>query len=368
MHPEQKKVIIRKRVNAPLKLTTLQASYFNLMKQETMSLAEILEFCHKAGEPIVFHELWQLLLKLDQTNLLEQPRLSDWQGTQFDSKISLIAQKHNVTDGKSEKISASELKQLPFFRNLKDEILNLFASHSSIYNLKSGTFLCKQGDQDRSLFVILEGQASIYQTHTELNQRTLLSRCERGSVMGEVGFFLGENRTADIIMTQNGKIIKIEFIESLNEIIKKDVVPALRERLYFMQAILKSSFFRNLKDYAIDALLMLGEKVTLAENEILFREGDIGDSFYLIVQGNLVVTQRSQTINVLNAGSSLGEIAFLLKAQTRTATVKAQSPTLLMKITYSRLLQLIFNNIPLGYMIEQQGLERLQRDQNRRAG
>lgn len=362
MTPEQKQIKIRKIVNAPLQLTSNQKTYFNLMKQGQFSIARLLEFCHQTGEPIVFHELWQLLIKLDQTNLLESPQLSEWQGSHFDLKMTYLSNQHS---GGAEKATPSELKSLPFFRNLKDELLNIFSELSSVHKVVAGTQLCRQGEADRSLYVILEGQASIYKKLEDNGERVLITRCERGSVVGEVGFFLGEKRSADVIVTQPGKIIKIAFHEKLAEIIRVDAVKHMQERLYFMQALLKSSLFRNLADYTINSLLMMGQMISIRENDVLFKEGDVGDSLYIITQGSLVITQQIKTINVLNPGSVLGEIAFLIREQVRTATARAQTDCLLMKIPYGRLLELIFNNITLGYLIEKQALERIDKDKHR---
>jgi hypothetical protein len=66
--------------------------------------------------------------------------------------------------------------------------------------------------------------------------------------------------------------------------------------------------------------------------------------------------------------SNSGEIAFLQMIDKRTATVRAQSASLLMRIPHIRLSQLIFNNLTLGLLLEKLGVERLVRDQKRRVG
>lgn len=359
MSPEQKKIVIRKMVNDPLQLTPIQKTYFNLMKKGEFCLARLLEFCHQTGEPIVFHELWKLLIKLDHTHLLESPQLSEWQGSHFDLKMTYLSDQHQ---GGAEKVTPQELKGLPFFRSFGENLLQVFSELSSVHRIEIGTILCQQGGLDRSLFVILDGQASVYRNFDSKGERMLIARCERGSVVGEVGFFLGEKRTANVIMTQAGKVIRFLFHDKLNEIINFGAMKQLQERLFFLQALLKSHLFRNLADQTVNSLLMIGKMIHFSENEVLFKEGDRGDSLYIIVQGSIVISQKSQTINVLNQGAVLGEVAFLTKEQVRTASARAQSDGLLMKIPYGRLLELIFNNITLGYIIEKQALERMNKD------
>jgi len=60
-------------------------------------------------------------------------------------------------------------------------------------------------------------------------------------------------------------------------------------------------------------------------------EGDVGDSYYAITHGSVLVTQDEREIRRLDSGEGFGEIA-LLYAVTRTATVAATSRTTLLTI------------------------------------
>jgi MFS family permease len=61
-------------------------------------------------------------------------------------------------------------------------------------------------------------------------------------------------------------------------------------------------------------------------NETIFREGDPGDRYVIIADGQVEVTQMGRPINRLGAGEGIGEIA-LLQSVPRTATVTALEPT-----------------------------------------
>jgi CRP-like cAMP-binding protein len=364
MNPEQKKILIKNQLQFNRQLSPCQKEYFELMNTGDFSLKSLCEYYHKTGQIVSFREIWDLLVKLDKANLLIEPQLSDWQASNIDTKISSLAQAHV---GYHEKARASELKTLPFFRNLKDEIVDLLADLSSVHKGITGTLLCQQDKNDRALFVILEGQASIYRNIPGTNQRMLIVRVEKGSVIGETAFFLGEKRTADVIMSTPGKIVKITYDERLDEIIKAETAQNLKERFWFLQALIKSPLFINLPEPTFDALLYSGKTMHLSEREVLFREGDNSDCFYIIIQGSILISQKGDKINVLGSGDSFGEITFLHINEKRTATVTAQTPSLLMRIPNIRLTQLIYNNLALALLLEKTGIERLQKDQKRQA-
>src|SRR3954454_1142345 len=69
-----------------------------------------------------------------------------------------------------------------------------------------------------------------------------------------------------------------------------------------------------------------------ARRDVIFHEGDPGDSLHLIESGQVAVrvtTRRgdSATLDILGAGDALGELALLPPAAPRSATDEALAPT-----------------------------------------
>jgi len=72
-----------------------------------------------------------------------------------------------------------------------------------------------------------------------------------------------------------------------------------------------------------------GEPVRFAAGQVIVRQGEIGDAFYLVKSGRVRVTAerdgQTSEVAVLSRGSCFGEMALLSGAR-RTATVTAAEP------------------------------------------
>ena len=107
--------------------------------------------------------------------------------------------------------------------------------------------------------------------------------------------------------------------------------------------------FRELGNDEIETLAGEVSSLTLAENEEIIRQGDVGHSLYLIARGVVRVTRAteeggSQALGTLMAGDYFGEMA-LLHDEPRTATVKTVTACQLYQLK-KQTLQTIFEKHP----------------------
>lgn len=97
-------------------------------------------------------------------------------------------------------------------------------------------------------------------------------------------------------------------------------------------AILKGvDIFSAIPDFVLASLAAITEEVDLGAGETIIGEGDAGDCMYIIVDGEVRVHSRGETIITLRPGQSVGELA-VLDPEPRSASVTAIVPTLLFRI------------------------------------
>jgi len=127
----------------------------------------------------------------------------------------------------------------------------------------------------------------------------------------------------------------------------------------------ETDIFKNLSTEQISKVLDICHTVAFSEDDIIMKEGDVGDRMYLIREGTVEVikklimdgldddsAEKNKVFTRLDADMHpvFGEIA-LLEEMPRTATVRAITNCILLEITKNDFTKLAENNIELGYSI-----------------
>ena len=126
------------------------------------------------------------------------------------------------------------------------------------------------------------------------------------------------------------------------------------------------ALFKGLSGEKIRKILNIMRKVTFSENEIIMKEGDSGDTMYIILEGSVEVVKslvigdmeeedlgRNKVFTRLDSKhhhAVFGEIA-LLEELKRTATIKAVTNCVLYEIKKDDFLKLVDDDYELGYRI-----------------
>lgn len=100
------------------------------------------------------------------------------------------------------------------------------------------------------------------------------------------------------------------------------------------------ALFRELTFQEAARVLASARERQVAANEVIFREGEPGDRFYLVTEGAVVVSQRNTGLTTIERGGHFGELALITDA-VRSATVHATRPTSLLAIERDAFVHLV---------------------------
>ena len=108
-----------------------------------------------------------------------------------------------------------------------------------------------------------------------------------------------------------------------------------------VEELSKSKLFEGLLPEEIEMLADLTQQKKYAAGEVVFEQGDVGDSLYLLVDGAVEVLQKrpdgtEQLITVLEAPEFFGEMS-LIDKEYRSATVRAKTETTMLVLTSENL-------------------------------
>lgn len=107
-------------------------------------------------------------------------------------------------------------------------------------------------------------------------------------------------------------------------------------------AVKQLDFFEGFPDAEIWEIVRAGKWQDYRDTEEIIVEGELDDSFYIIVQGTVSVQKGGKDLRALLAGDCFGEMGYLAKTK-RTATIVATGPTSLLKVNSTVISQVSLN-------------------------
>ena len=111
------------------------------------------------------------------------------------------------------------------------------------------------------------------------------------------------------------------------------IEPKSEELLNFLN---ESPLFKSLSLEEIRLLLPILKRYHYEAGEIVFEDGEVGDSAYIVVQGRLSLDRMGRIIKIFSKGDVFGEVV-LLDKKPRTGTVKVIDKAILLQLNSSDL-------------------------------
>ncbi|MGG6263794.1 mechanosensitive ion channel domain-containing protein [Leptolyngbya sp. AN03gr2] len=170
----------------------------------------------------------------------------------------------------------------------------------------------------------------------------------------DYGITYASNRM--MISVENARQISASIpVEELatNQKITRSTAITLKELLR------KVSYFANLSDIELRHIIEEGYQKKLPSGEVICRENDPGDSFYIILSGSVdvIVESIGKHVAVREAGEFIGEMS-LLMGTPRTATLQTLEETMLFVVDRGNLQSLLRRHQELADRISEELVQR----------
>jgi len=128
--------------------------------------------------------------------------------------------------------------------------------------------------------------------------------------------------------------------------------------------ILKSiDLFESIPSEELIRVAQIADEEQFETDSLLFKEGDFGDSMYIVANGKVRVHKGERTIVELEKGACVGEMA-LLDQEPRSADVTVNADTTLLKITQDGFYELMSSNMEIMHGIVKLITNRLRKATN----
>lgn len=239
---------------------------------------------------------------------------------------------------------AEFLAQTELFRGVTDAAIRDLAAAVRTSTLRDGEILIRQDDFDRHLYLVVTGRLRAIGRIAGDDVR-VLSYAERGETIGEMALLSDDPASATVDASGDTTIVVLdrETFDRFSTTYPQDaldVVGYLSRRLQHHRlavALHLSNLFDTLDPDVVRDLESELDLFMLYGGEMLFREGDPGDYFCIVVNGRVRVTKTAvggevSRVAEIGPGEIVGEMA-VVTHEPRSATVVAVRDTLLARLT-----------------------------------
>ncbi|KAM6136032.1 cGMP-dependent protein kinase 2 isoform 1-T1 [Phoenicopterus ruber ruber] len=221
-------------------------------------------------------------------------------------------------DSSEKKLITDALNKNQFLKRLEPHQIRDMVECMYERTFQQGSYVIRQGEPGNHIFVLKEGSLEVFQ------QNKLLSSIPVWTAFGELAILYNCTRTASVKAITNVKTWALDR-EVFQNIMR--VTAQTRQEQYrnFLRSV---SLLKNLPEDKLTKIMDCLEVEYYDKGDYVIREGEEGNTFFIIAEGKVIVTQSTadhsqpQLIKNLHKGDYFGEKA-LISDDVRSANVIA---------------------------------------------
>uniref|UniRef100_A0A803Y8E9 cGMP-dependent protein kinase n=1 Tax=Meleagris gallopavo TaxID=9103 RepID=A0A803Y8E9_MELGA len=234
------------------------------------------------------------------------------------TQLGLIYQTLLFIENSEKKLITDALNKNQFLKRLEPQQIREMVECMYERTFQQGSYVIRQGEPGNHIFVLKEGRLEVFQ------QNKLLSSIPVWTAFGELAILYNCTRTASVKAITNVKTWALDR-EVFQNIMR--VTAQTRQEQYrnFLRSV---SLLKNLPEDKLTKIMDCLEVEYYDKGDYVIREGEEGNTFFIIAKGKVKVTQSTadhsqpQLIKNLHKGDYFGEKA-LISDDVRSANVIA---------------------------------------------
>jgi len=207
------------------------------------------------------------------------------------------------------------------FMNLHTEHKAQIIAEMYRAEIKAGVNAIRQGDMGDNLYVVESGTFTVY-----VNDKQVATR-GKGTCFGELALMYNSPRAATVTATTDCIVWVVDRFTF------RRVVTDLGEKRFqlYVSFLKKVELLQPLAEYERKKIAEALEETKLHAGVTVFKQGDMGESLFIVYSGELSITKDGVEVMRVKEGDYFGERA-LLTNEVRAATVTATTNCTLLKL------------------------------------
>ena len=219
---------------------------------------------------------------------------------------------------------ARALMRVPFLVGLSGPAYMAIASHLVDESADAGSVVVTIGEPGDRFYLVRSGQLQA------LNEDgAVLSTIAPGEGFGELALLDRRPRGATVRAVEDSELWSLDrghFERWIRD--RYEIAARIRASAQERASLAALPFFRGLDPTELHRILPRLETVRVSAGQAVFSEGDPGDRYYIVREGQADLTVAGRPVRTLGPGSGFGEMA-LLFGRPRSATVAARTDLVL---------------------------------------
>jgi putative peptide zinc metalloprotease protein len=213
---------------------------------------------------------------------------------------------------------ARMLTRVPFLSGLNGPAYVAIASHLRDERVDAGAIVVTIGEAGDTFYLVRSGRLEAIGA-----DGGVLGTIGPGEGFGELALLDRRPRGATVRAVEPSALWSLDrghFQRWISD--RYEIAGRIRASAEERAALAALPFFEGLEPLELDRILPLMRTIRVPAGETVFREGDPGDRYYVVREGEAEVTAGGRTITRIGPGGGFGDLA-LLFGRPRSATVTA---------------------------------------------